>query len=318
MKDYQSVLRDSVSAIVPKAHWVTVNEAKFETYLSELAQRNEQHSLDPTLSDVGDADDRIAFVLLRDTINFGSGWHPYLTKLPGLSGARTTGTMLARHFSKAGVPDANWLCEVRPEDCAKIFGQPMTMPVAKLMGLFSEAWQQLGRLVRDEYGGCYGDLVAAAHGSAVTLTKRLSEIDYFADIYRFDGLTFPFLKRAQLACYDLARSCPDDARCQFADLDRLTIFADNLVPHVLKIDGILSFAPELNARIEAGETLRPGSAEEIEIRASAVYATERLSELSASRGQAVIPLEISDWLWNRGQSKRYKDRPRPRIMTVHY
>lgn len=186
------------------------------------------------------------------------------------------------------------------------------------MTLFADAWQQLGVVLRDECGGRYDNFVAKANGSAVVLTDLLSRVGYFADVYEHDGLRFPFLKRAQLACYDLSLSSPDNEHCQFSDLDRLTIFADNLVPHVLKVDGVLSFDADLEERVEAGENLSAGSVEEVEIRAMAVYVTERLAELSAKRGDPVMPLRLSDWLWNRGQSSRYKARPRPRVRTVHY
>ena len=49
-----------------------------------------------------------------------------------------------------------------------------------------------------------------------------------------------FYKRAQIAAADLALA----GVARFADLDRLTIFADNLVPHVLRCDG--------RARYDAG------------------------------------------------------------------
>jgi hypothetical protein len=173
-------------------------------------------------------------------------------------------------------------------------------------------------VLRDECEGRYEDFIAKANGSALVLTGLLSQIGYFADVYEHERLTFPFLKRAQLACYDLSLSCADSAHCRFSDLDRLTIFADNLVPHVLKVDGVLVFDARLEERIVAGETLPPGSAEEIELRAMAVYATERLSALAGGHGDPVIPLRLSDWLWNRGQSPRYKAIPRPRVRTVHY
>ena len=48
------------------------------------------------------------------------------------------------------------------------------------------------------------------------------------------GVPVPFLKRAQIAAADLA---PRRASSQFPDLERLTMFADNLVPHVLRLDG---------------------------------------------------------------------------------
>ena len=58
-----------------------------------------------------------------------------------------------------------------------------------------------------------------------------------------------FYKRAQIVPADLALA----GVAEFHDLDRLTIFADNLVPHVLRVDGVLRYDPELAARIDAGE-----------------------------------------------------------------
>lgn len=74
----------------------------------------------------------------------------------------------------------------------------------------------------------------------------------------------PFYKRAQLACADLAHA----EVVRFRDLDRLTLFADNLVPHVLRVDGLLAYDEGLLARIESEELLEHDSAEEVEIRAS--------------------------------------------------
>ncbi len=63
---------------------------------------------------------------------------------------------------------------------------------------------------------------------------------------------------------------------EFGDLDRLTIFADNLVPHVLRVDGVLRYDDPLAARIDAGELLEPGR-EEREIRACALHACESIA-----------------------------------------
>ncbi len=43
------------------------------------------------------------------------------------------------------------------------------------------------------------------------------------------------------------------------DLGGLTMFADNLVPHVLRLDGILRLHPGLVARIDRGELIEHGS-----------------------------------------------------------
>jgi hypothetical protein len=117
-----------------------------------------------------------------------------------------------------------------------------------------------------------------------------------------------FWKRAQIAPNDLALA----GVAEFSDLERLTIFADNLVPHVLRVDGVLRYEPALAARIDAEELLPPGP-EEREIRACAVWACELLS------GRLGVPARSIDVaLWHRGQSAEYKAVPRHRTRTVFY
>jgi hypothetical protein len=117
-----------------------------------------------------------------------------------------------------------------------------------------------------------------------------------------------FWKRAQIAANDLSLA----GAVELADVDRLTAFADNLVPHVLRVDGVLVYDERLAARIDAGELLPPGE-EEREIRACAVHACELIA---AELG--VPPRVLDVWLWDRGQGPRYKERPRHRTRTVFY
>ncbi|MGH2742213.1 MAG: queuosine salvage family protein, partial [Thermoleophilaceae bacterium] len=99
---------------------------------------------------------------------------------------------------------------------------------------------------------------------------------------------------------------------RFHDLDKLTIFADNLVPHVLRVDGVLRYDPALAAHIDAEWPLAPGEAER-EIRACALHACEQLAERT---GIAARLLDIR--LWNRGQAPEYKAVPRHRTRSVYY
>lgn len=117
-----------------------------------------------------------------------------------------------------------------------------------------------------------------------------------------------FFKRAQIVPGDLALA----GVAEFEDLNRLTIFADNLVPHVLRVDGVLRYEPELAAQIDAEQLLEPGDAER-EIRACAVHACELIAA-----GLEVPPRVLDNWLWNRGQEPRYKVRPRHRTRTTAY
>jgi hypothetical protein len=83
---------------------------------------------------------------------------------------------------------------------------------------------------------------------------------------------------------------------------------------VLRLDGILSFAPELVARIDAGELIEHDSPEEIEIRACALHAVELI--VAAHRGARAV--DIDELLWNRGADPVYKASPRHRARCTAY
>jgi len=141
---------------------------------------------------------------------------------------------------------------------------------------------------------------------------------FFRDVSIYQGTEVPLYKRAQILVTDLAIAFDGRGPGSFRDLDRLTIFADNLVPHVLRVDGVLTYEDELLARIERGELIPAGSPEEIEIRAVTVHAVERIvAELDAS-GISVTARELDYLLWNRGLGEEYKSRPRHRTRTVFY
>jgi len=100
----------------------------------------------------------------------------------------------------------------------------------------------------------------------------------------------------------------------FRDLNRLTMFADNLVPHVLRLDGLLTYDPALVERIGRGELIEHDSPEEVEIRACALHTVALIAAKRAGALEADI-----DWLlWYRGQEPRYKAVPRHRSRCTAY
>jgi hypothetical protein len=216
------------------------------------------------------------------------------------------------------------------ERCAAVFGQA---PDFRLMTWFAQALRDLGRLLIDRYHDRPTALLAAADGSAVRLVELLTAMPYFRDVATYGGQTVAFYKRAQLTAADLALawdtlqqgkrsgapSKPSTAAdALFHDLDQLTIFADNLVPHVLRVDGVLRYDPALLARIDAARLIEPGSAEEVEIRACAVHAVELIKAALARQGHQVTATQLDYFLWNRGQGPAYKALPRHRTRFVFY
>ena len=87
---------------------------------------------------------------------------------------------------------------------------------------------------------------------------------------------------------------------------------------MLRSFGVLLYSPDLAKRIDAEELIPSGSAEEVEIRAVALHAVERLAGSCARRGWRAPPRRLDHLLWSRGQSPRVKARPRHRTRCPYY
>ena len=284
-------VRESCRELAESARWVTIDVDRLAGLDPGPAPRldAERHYLE------GSPEEVAHYLLVLDSINFGSGWFPTLRKRPGMSGYFTVASSLTDFWRSGGGWSADELPELSADDVASVLGQE---PGHELMDLYAEGLRDLGGFLA---GRRALDVVAEAGGSAERLASTLAEgMPFFDDT--------GFWKRAQIAPNDLALA----GVAEFGDLDRLTIFADNLVPHVLRVDGVLTYHPGLAARIDEGELLPPGG-EEQEIRACAVHACELLSHRLG-----VPAREIDTALWHRGQAPRYKAIPRHRTRTVFY
>jgi len=313
-------VRAACADVMARAVHVYLDATRIGPYAATLPlEQIQAPQLDPRYHYLGAPDVTVAFVLTLDTINFGSGYFPYLRKRPGLSGYFTIAAGLTEWFRSQGPFTATELCRLTAADCARIFGQNGAGdPVDELMGLFASALNDLGRYLLERFAGRFTDLVAAAGASAERLVQLLAAMPFFRDVEQYQGRTVPFYKRAQLTVADLTLALHGQGLGSFTDLERLTTFADNLVPHVLRMDGLIRYDDALAARIAAGELIPAGSAEEVEIRAAAVHAVELLGAELRHTGRPVTSMELDYLLWNRGQQPGYKARPRHRTRTVFY
>jgi hypothetical protein len=284
-------VREHAALIAANARWVEVDLDRIGDVLPgpEPELDPGRHYLEGSRTDVA------GYLLALDSINFGSGWFPTLAKRPNSSGYYTVAWALADRYRERGPYSNDELRAMTGEEMARTLGQPEGH---ELMDLYAEALRQLGAFLGDRTAI---DVIDAAEGSAERLAEQLAAgMEFFDDR--------GFYKRAQITANDFTLA----GIAEFDDIDRLTIFADNLVPHVLRLDGVLRYHPDLAAVIDS-EQLLPSGEQEREIRASAVYACEQI----AAR-MAVPPRKLDVWLWDRGQAPHYKSRPRHRTRTVYY
>jgi hypothetical protein len=297
-------VRVACAWVAARACSVRVEETKVEGYAAGLAQAaaSEPGEGQPAERDPEAA---AAFAICMNAINFGSGWWPTVRKRPGHSGYATIAAGVEERFASIGPWTIEELVEMDAPAIAGVVGQDPEHP---LMAQFAVALQDVGAHLGAEHGGRYLGVVESAD-SVPALAAVFAGWDAFADVSEYNGRAVPFFKRAQLAAADLHRAGVAD----LPGVERLTAFADNLVPHVLRVDGVLRLDPGLTARIEAGELLPHGSPEEVELRAGAVHAVELLSSAAT-----LSPAEIDSALWNRGRDRRYKSVPRPRSRNTAY
>lgn len=286
-----SEVRRHCAAVAASAHWIDIDATALEIHGGTEGLDDELHFLESGPDEVA------RYVLVLDTINFGSAWFDSLVLPDGESGTVAITRALTDHARRRGgtwMPDA--LRGLTAAEVAGVLGQPAEH---ELMGLYAEALGQLGRWLGD--AGAL-DAITAANGSADAFARSLAAgMPFFDDV--------GFYKRAQITANDLVHAGVAD----FGDIDALTAFADDLVPHVLRMDGVLSYAPELAERVDAGIELAPGSPMEVEIRACAVHACELLAARAG-----VAPRTLDNWLWNRGESATYRRTPAHRTRTVFY
>jgi hypothetical protein len=194
----------------------------------------------PTGHFLGHGERTLAFILTSDTINFGSRWFPELKKRPGKSGSVTLASWLCDAFAAGQDFSASKLVDISARDCARIFDQDLRVPaIAELMQKFADALNELGHLVIERFHGNYAGLAESAGQSAESLVAVLRTMPFFEDVESWRGRRVPFYKRAQLTVAKLALAFDHSGWGKFRDLDQLTIFADTLVPHVLRVDGVL-------------------------------------------------------------------------------
>jgi hypothetical protein len=297
-------IRAACARVASEARSVRIDGAALERSAAALPlERAAAHEQEPALADP-DAEARAGFALALAAINFGSGWWPTIRKQPGLSGYFTISRALVAWFD--GGRSASELAALTPAAVARMLGQD---PEHELMALYASHLGDVGARVEEGYGGSFCALVDAASGSAPRLVELLAAWPSFLDVSVYGGRPVPLFKRAQIAAAELARAGP----APLDGLERLTMFADNLVPHVLRLDGVLVYDPQLLARIEREELLEHGSAEEVEIRACALAATEEIARLRSLPAATVDRI-----LWNSGQQARYKAHPRHRARCSAY
>jgi hypothetical protein len=265
----------------------------------------------------------VFYFLLLDTLNFCFWPAPRAMKWEieyksrKLSGYHALAVSLKQALeSGAPIDRAEFLAELSLNGLKEILGGRGEL---QLLNQRVQNLNELGRALLEEYHGRASELVEAAGESSLALVRMLyRRLSSFRDVAKYRGHQVPFYKRAQIFAADLFGALQGRKWGRFADMDKLTAFADYKLPQVLRHLGILRYAPDLAKKIDQRILIEAGSPEEVEIRANTIWAVELIRQELEKMGKGLKAFEI-DWiLWNMGQDKAFKEKPYHRTVTIFY
>ena len=217
----------------------------------------------------------------------------------------------------SGTPilDGNFLAKITRSDMEKIFAGNMEIPMLdEKMALFHGA----GEVLAAKYGGRYYNFIRSCsprlYDNGSGLVERLAlEFPRYNDVSLYDGHEVKFYKLTQLGFWQIYSGLGAAGGFKLEDPQKMTAFADYIVPVALRLMGITSYSPELEHAINSYQLIPRDSRQEIEIRAHCLYATallaDEINKLRAPDQQVIIP-QIDARLWT-----HYHTTPWPHHLT---
>ncbi|GJP86328.1 hypothetical protein CLOP_g16363 [Closterium sp. NIES-67] len=182
-----------------------------------------------------------------------------------------------------------------------------------------QAARQVGQVLLRRFSGSAVNMVVEAGGSAERLVRLLTaHFTYFQDHAIYRGRQVALFKRAQIFVADVWGAFNGRGLGHFSDVHSLTMFADYIVPAVLRSRGVLKYAEGLAQSVDGRQQILAGSEKEVEVRACCIVATERLRvRLERRVGKQVLSVELDWLLWSLGMEST-APLCHHRTMTIYY
>ena len=268
-------VRTNLDKIVEVANWMAWEELP----LPEFAL--------PFGVGAGDANEAIDFILIADSIDTaftdfsthtkfqvdfaGQHWSDSEAEFACLKRAMDSGTPIL---------DGRYLAKITRPELGRIFAGNIEMPMLdeKLAVL-----HQVGAVLAEKYDGRFHNFVRSCtprlydNGNGI-LERLVREFPRFNDVSQFEGHEIKFYKLAQLGVWMLYSTLHKSGKFRLDDPEKMTAFADYIVPVGFRLLGITSYSNDLEHAINTYQLIPRDSRQEIEIRAHCLYATALLTE----------------------------------------
>jgi hypothetical protein len=298
--DWNTPVLASVQPVVKAAELVRVNHDKITEVANWMAYEEFAKPDGSMLFDFGnDPDVLMDFTLVVNTMNFAftdfSTGVKFETDYMGKRWCDSEAMLACLHRAvNSGIPFFNgeYLAKVTRKDLESVFAGTIEMPMLdERVVLFNE----VGRVLVEKYQGRYSNFVRSCaprlYADGDGLLERLTtEFPRFRDVSIYQGSEVHIYKLAQLGIWGMHLALSPRGAWKLEDAEKLSAFADYIVPVGLRVMGIFEYAPELEQQINGLVEVERDSAAEIELRASSIYVIAKLTEEINKRRPGMDPL----------------------------
>lgn len=300
----------TLAPVIASARHVRLDEDRIRDVASwmayeDLSWPDFRSPLHPEANDA----DTMDFIFLTSTINFAfTDFEKHVMfKVDYVGAERSDSDAMEACLKRAldrGVPilEGSYLANIQRAELEEIFEGNIVMP---MLGERLAIFHEVGRMLKERYRGRFHRFVREAphrlyHDGKGLLERLLAEFPSFRDESDYRGHLVSFQKRAQLLFWVLHARFRDGGFFRLEDPEKLTVFADYIVPVALRLFRITSYSEELEAAINARRILPAGSEEEVEIRAFTLWAmhllTRAINEIRPKERQVIEPV-VDGRIW---------------------
>lgn len=316
-----SKVRESTRKVAEQTKFVKWHPRKLGKLAKEL---NPQEIIDFYRYDgdfyfKGKNESLLNYVITLNALNFGSGlsieWKNRRTYKE--SSFKSVASALKKIIESGVELDVNFARKTTEDKIARIIGVDREFELVKM---FRKSLNELGEFTFSKFGS-YSNLIKSLDKKtrANDLVSLLSNnLSCYRDIARYNNFDVYFLKRAQILANDLYLAFEGKDYGEMEDISGLTMFADNLLPHFFRVNGVLEYDTDLAEKIRKGILIESGSPQEIEIRAFAVQCVEELQKILSKKKPSIKSAQIDCYIWEQSQSPKYKSVPRHKTVTTFY
>lgn len=317
-----SKVLESTNFVTERAKHVKIKRSKINEFCKDFDHSHVGHWISEAPYDFTNLNDKekLHFLLVFNSISFCYWGDPKWTV--EYQGERFDGswgmiTALGRAIeNKIPVLNMKYLASISDKDFEKITKANVKIP------LFEdrlEIIREVGYVMTKKFEGDFSKLIDKAEGDAMKLLNLiLLNFPSFSDSSTYKGKTVYFYKRAQLLVSDIYQMFRGKSYGNLKNISQLTACADYKIPQVLRKLRILSYSKELAEKVDKKINILKGSEEEIEIRASTIWANELIKRKLKERIPHIDSIHINDHLWLLGQIKLPDDKPYHLTRTTSY